>query len=110
MPFPGATALAATPNPCDQRVLRTVTFTKKSSATRLRVTYKDTAAVVSNNGGAALVVGRIDNVAIANPTGLRMFFGLLPVGTNFYSLLCVVHAGWLRRWCAAGQPHVVVHL
>jgi hypothetical protein len=62
-----------------------VTFTKKSSTTRLRITYKDTAAVLSNNGGTAFVVGRIDDVAIAKPTGLRMLFGLVPVGTNFYS-------------------------
>ena len=85
MPMAGGATLAPTPNPCDQRVLRSVTFTKKSGTTRLRITYKDTAAVVANGGGSAIVVGRIDNVAIANPTGLRMSFGLLPVGTNFFS-------------------------
>jgi hypothetical protein len=85
MPFASGTTLASTPNPCDQRVLRTVTFTKKSSTTRLRITYKDTAAVISNNGGTAFVVGRIDDVAIAKPTGLRMLFALVPIGTNFYS-------------------------
>jgi hypothetical protein len=81
----GGITLAPTPNPCDQRVLRSVTFTKKSATTRLRITYKDTAAVVANNGGTAIIVGRIDNVAVAKPTGLRMLFGLLPVGTNFFS-------------------------
>lgn len=85
MPMTGGATLAPTPNPCDQRVLRSVTFTKKSSTTRLRITYKDTAAVVGNNGGLVVIVGRIDDVAIAKPTGLRVLFGMMQAGTNFYS-------------------------
>jgi hypothetical protein len=85
VPLAGETTIAATPNPCEARVLRTVTFTKSSSATRLRITYKDTAAVVANNGGRVFVVGRLDNVAIAQPTGLQMMFALVPVGTGLFS-------------------------
>jgi hypothetical protein len=85
MPVAGETTIAATPNPCDQRVLRTVTFTKTSSTTRLRITYKDTAAVVATNGGRVFVVGRIDNVPITQPTGLQMMFGLVPVGVGLFS-------------------------
>ena len=85
MPFAIGTALPSAPNPCDQRVLRTVTFTKKSGTTRLRITYKDTASVVSDKGALAFVVGRIDDVAIAKPTGLRMQFALVPLGTSLYT-------------------------
>jgi len=79
------TTLAPTPNPCDQRVLRSVTFTKKSATTRLRITYKDTAGVVATAGGLVGIAGRIDNVAIAKPTGLRMIFGMVQAGNNFFS-------------------------
>jgi len=85
MPLGPVTTLAPTPNPCDQRVLRSVTFTKKSATTRLRITYKDTAGVVGNNSGLVGIVGRVDNVAISKPTGLRMVFGMGPAGTNFFS-------------------------
>ena len=41
--------------------------------------------MVSNNGGLAFVIGRVDDVAIAKPTGLRMQFALVPIGTSLHS-------------------------
>lgn len=75
--------LDSNPNPCEQRVLRTVTFTKKSDTTRLRISYKDAAVVLSNNAGLAVIVGRIDNVPITNPTGLQMHFAVPQVNNGF---------------------------
>jgi hypothetical protein len=77
------TKLDSNPNPCEQRVLRTITFTKKSGTTRLRISYKDTASVQSNNSGLAVIVGRIDNVPITNPTGLQMHFAMARVDNGF---------------------------
>ena len=65
--------------------IRTAIFKKQSGGTRLRITYKDTASAVGNKGGSVFIVGRIDGVAITSPTGLRMEFGNVPAGTNFYS-------------------------
>ena len=38
MPSANGTTLASTPSLCDQRVLRAVTFIRKSNTTRLRIT------------------------------------------------------------------------
>jgi hypothetical protein len=85
MPLVSGGTLISTPNSCVDRTIRTVTFTKKSASTRLRITYKDTAAAIANNGGALFVVGRIDGVAVTKPTGARMQFAVGPAGTNVYS-------------------------
>jgi hypothetical protein len=64
--------------------IRSTTFTKQSASTRLRITYKDTVSASSTSGGSVSVVGRIDSAAVASPTGLRMAFGNVPRGTNFF--------------------------
>ena len=57
-------------------VIRTVTFTKSSAASRLRITFKDTADADgdSTSGFDLEVFVRIDGVDIINPTPLKMYF------------------------------------
>jgi hypothetical protein len=64
--------------------IRSTTFTKQSASTRLRITYKDTVSASSTSGGSVSVVGRIDSAAVASPTALRMEFGNVPRGTNYF--------------------------
>ncbi|HMJ07701.1 MAG TPA: hypothetical protein VK468_01770, partial [Pyrinomonadaceae bacterium] len=52
--------------------IRTATFTKSSAATRLRITFKDTASAFGPNSFTLFMSVRIDGVLVSNPTALRM--------------------------------------
>jgi hypothetical protein len=85
MPLLSGGPLAPGLNPCAQRTLHTVNFTKKSVGTRLRITYKDTAsALATPHGGVLLIIGKIDDVAVTKPTGMRMAFATWPAGTDIH--------------------------
>ena len=83
--FTGSTPSAMPISCAGAEAIRTATFKKQSAGTRLRITYKDTASAVGTKGGSVFILGRIDGHAITSPTGLRMAFGNVPAGTNFYS-------------------------
>jgi hypothetical protein len=55
--------------------IRSVTFTKSSAASRLRITYKDLAYAFGGPGGFTLsVAARIDGTLVGNPTAFRTLF------------------------------------
>lgn len=71
-------------------VIRTVTFTKSSAASRLRITFKDTANADGQHptGFDLEVFVMIDGVAVINPTPMKMSFrGKTIVVQTFPTLL-----------------------
>jgi hypothetical protein len=54
--------------------LRTATFTKSLAATRLRITYRDTASATSADFFSLDISMRIDNVLVSNPTAWTLPF------------------------------------
>jgi hypothetical protein len=78
--FSGATASSNFNCTATTTAIRTATFTKSSAASRLRITFKDTASAFGPNSFTLFVSVRIDGVLISSPTALRMSFA--SVGGN----------------------------
>jgi hypothetical protein len=84
--FSGATAGSNYNCANTTTAISSATFTKSSTASRLRITFKDTASVVGPNGFSLLVSVRIDGVLVSSPTALRMFFASINAGSGLFQV------------------------
>jgi len=72
--FSGATASSNFNCTNTTTAIRTATFTKSSAASRLRITFKETASAFGPNSFTLFVSVRIGGVLVSSPTALRMAF------------------------------------
>ncbi len=72
--FSGVTASSSFNCANTTTAIRSATFTKSSDASRLRITFKDTASAFGPNSFTLFVSVRIDGVLVSSPTALRMSF------------------------------------
>lgn len=72
--FSGVSAQALINCSASPAAIRTAAFTKSSSSSRLRITFKDSALANSSAVFRLFVSARINGVLVSNPTALQMAF------------------------------------